>query len=438
MSKEQNVLIVGGGGREDALAWKLRQSPGVGNIWVAPGNGGTERFVDTHSLTLNPKNPVEVVQASKDVKAELVVIGPEDPLILGVADYLRTENIPVFGPGAVGAKLEGSKAEAVLFMEKNDIPHPQSVIFDSYLAARDFLKQPFWTTESSGWVVKADGPAGGKGVFVCQTGEEAEEALERIMLKEEFGQSGKRVVIQEKLQGFELSAMVLVSGGKYVILPYSEDHKQVYDGDKGPNTGGMGVAAPHPLVTLQLAQEIEETIIKRTILGLKREGIDFRGVLYPGVMVTSSGPKVLEYNIRFGDPETEATLPIMAGDLFLSLKDTATGTLNPATSYYPVKDYFAVAVTLAAHGYPLSYQKGTEIFGLASPTNETEVVVYHAGTGLDKDGRYHTSGGRVLMLTGFGPTIEGARDRAYGVIGPGGIHFDGMQYRRDIGSRKRI
>lgn len=437
MNKEQDVLVLGGGGREDALAWKLRQSPWVGNIWVAPGNGGTGRFADTKRVHLNPNEPVEVIDAAKDFNSGLVVVGPEVPLIKGLADGLRAENLLVFGPGAKAAQLEGSKAYAINFMEKYGVPHPQSVIFGSYSTARDFLKHPFWTTESSGCVVKADGLAGGKGAFMCQTREEAEEVLERMMLKEEFGQSGKRVVIQEKLRGFEVSAMVLVSGGKYVMLPYSEDHKQVYDGDKGPNTGGMGVTAPHPLVTSQLAQEIEETIIKRTILGLKREGIDFRGVLYPGVMVTSSGPKVLEYNVRFGDPETEAVLPIMAGDLFPMLKDTATGTLNPTTTQHPVKDGFAVTITLVAQGYPFSYQKGTEIFGLASPTNETEVVVYHAGTELDKDGRYHTSGGRVLMVTGFDPTIEGARDRAYRVIGPEGIHFDGMHYRKDIGIRRR-
>lgn len=444
MNKEQNVLIVGGGGREDALTWKLRQSPWVGNIWVAPGNGGTERFADTKRVHLNPNEPVEVIDAVKDLKSGLVVVGPEVPLIKGLADRLRAENLLVFGPGAEAAQLEGSKTYAINFMEKYGIPHPKSFIFDSYYKVVSFLvdnpAREALSLMNRGLVVKADGPAAGKGVFVFDQGETegAYEALDRIMRQKEFGNAGGGVVIQEKLKGFELSAMVLVSGGRYVILPYSEDHKQVYDGDKGPNTGGMGVAAPHPLVTPQLAQEIKETIIKRTILGLKQEGIDFRGVLYPGIMVTSSGPKVLEYNIRFGDPETEAVLPIMAGDLFLSLKDTASGTLNPATIQYPVKDGFTVVITLAAHGYPFSYQKGTEIFGLACPTNETEVVVYHAGTELDKDGRYYTSGGRVLMVTGFGPTIEGARNRAYGVIGPEGIHFDGMQYRRDVGSRRRI
>lgn len=443
MNKEQNVLIVGGGGREDALTWKLRKSPRVGNIWVAPGNGGTERFADTYRVHLDPNNPAELIDAAKDFNSGLIVVGPETPLINGLADRLRAENLTVLGPGAEAAKLEGSKAYAVNFMGKYGIPHPKSFVFDSYDDATYFLNNRTPGARlliNQGLVVKADGPAAGKGVFVFDQGETkgAYEALDRMMRQKEFGNAGSKVVIQEKLNGFELSAMVLVSGERYLILPFSEDHKQVYDGDKGPNTGGMGVAAPHPLVTPQLAEEIEETIIKQTILGLKREGIDFRGVLYPGVMVTSSGPKVLEYNVRFGDPETEAVLPIMAGDLFQTLKDTASGTLNPATTHHSVKDGFAVAITLAAQGYPFSYQKGTEIFGLASPTNETEVVVYHAGTELGEDGRYHTSGGRVLMITGFGPTIERTRGRAYGVIGPEGIHFDGMQYRRDIGARKRI
>lgn len=431
MSKEQNVLIVGSGGREDALAWKLRQSPRVGKIFVASGNGGTGRFADTYPLVLNSKNPAEVVQAAKDIKAELVVIGPEDPLILGVADHLRGENIPVFGPGAAGAKLEGSKVDAVLFMEKYGVPHPQSVIFNSYLKARDFLKQP-----SPGWVVKADGPAAGKGAFVCQTREEAEEALERIMLKEEFGQSGKRVIIQEKLQGFEVSAMVLVSREKYIILPYSEDHKQINDEDRGPNTGGMGVAAPHSLVTPQLARAIEKAIIKPTILGLKREGIDFRGVLYPGIMVTSSGPKVLEYNVRFGDPETEALMPLLDIDLFSVLENASKLRITSSGNLLTNKKH-CVVVTLASAGYPQAYEKGKSIYGLSPIENNNDVIVFHAGTGRNENGEYRTAGGRVLAVAGTGKNIEEARNMAYGSIGEHGIHFEGMQYRCDIGSRRR-
>lgn len=436
MSKEQNVLIVGSGGREDALAWKLRQSPWVGKIFVASGNGGTGRFADTYPLVLNSKNPAEVVQAAKDIKAELVVIGPEDPLILGVADHLRGENIPVFGPGVAGAKLEGSKVDAVLFMEKYGVPHPQSMIFNSYLAAGDFLKQPSWTIKSSGWVVKADGPAAGKGAFVCQTREEAEEALERIMLKEEFGQSGKRVIIQEKLQGFEVSAMVLVSREKYIILPYSEDHKQIDDEDRGPNTGGMGVVAPHSLVTPQLARAIEKAIIKPTISGLKREGIDFRGVLYPGIMVTSSGPKVLEYNVRFGDPETEALMPLLDIDLFSVLENASKLRITSSGNLLTNKKH-CVVVTLASAGYPQTYEKGKSIYGLPTMENGDEVIVFHAGTSCNESGGYKTAGGRVLMVAGVGKDIEEARNAAYGSIGEQAIHFAGMQFRHDIGSRKR-
>lgn len=435
---EQNVLIIGGGGREYALAWKLRQSPQVGNIYIGPGNGGTERFTDTSRLpSLDIKNrPHDVIEAARDYYAGLVVIGPEDPLAAGMADALRAESIPTYGPGKAGALLESSKAYAVEFMEEFGIPHPESKIFSEFEQAADYIQtSPWW--DEAGVVVKADGLAAGKGVFVCSKKEEAEEALEKIMKEQEFGDAGKRVIIQKKLDGYEVSVMAIVSGDTYTLLPFSEDHKQIFDGDQGPNTGGMGVDAPHPLVDENLKQQIEETIIKPTLAGLKKRGIDFRGTLYPGIMVTADGPKVLEYNGRFGDPETEAVLPLIADDLFPTLKDAAEGRLF-VSGDYPTKKGASVTVALASAGYPGPYEKGKEIYGLDTVDMKENVIVFHAGTKQEKPGTpVRTSGGRVLFVTGLGDDIEKAREAAYGAIGPDGVNFDGMHYRRDIGARRR-
>lgn len=432
-----NVLIIGGGGREDALAWKMRQSPQVGEIFVTPGNGGTERLLHTSRVPLfdYKAHPQAVTEAAKDYNVGLVIIGPEDPLAFGLADILREGNIFVYGPGKSGAILEASKAYAAEFMEEFGIPQPQSKIFTDFESAVQFTKNSQWGREG-GIVVKADGLAAGKGVFVCDTAEQAEEALVKIMQEKEFGDAGNRVVMQKKEKGFEVSVMAVVSGDRYTLLPFSEDHKQVFDKDQGPNTGGMGVAAPHQLMNESLKQQIEETIIKPTLAGLRDRGIDFRGTLYPGIMVTDHGPVVLEYNVRFGDPETEAIIPLFADDLFPTLKDAAKGNLV-VSGEYPVRRGASVTVALASAGYPGSYEKGRKIFGLDTATGNN-VIVFHAGTQQDETGApIKTSGGRVLFVTGLGDDIGKARQAAYGVIGPDGVHFDGMHHRTDIGARKR-
>lgn len=432
---ETKVLIIGSGGREDALSWSLRKSPLVGEIFVAPGNGGTERFPDTRRIYLDPSDIAEVVAAARDLQVELVVVGPENPLILGMADRLRAEKIAVYGPGAAGANLEGSKADAAQFMREFGIPHPPTAIFDNFASAAVFANNtPWW--EKGGIVIKADGPAGGKGAFVCGDREEARDALEKIMIQKEFGDSGRRVVIQERIKGYEVSVMAIVSEDSYILLPLSEDHKPIFDQDAGPNTGGMGVLAPHPLVNGGVQRQIEEAIIKRTLNGLKKRGISFRGTLYPGIMVTSQGPMVLEYNARFGDPETEAIVPLLERDLFPVLQDAAAG---KALSDYgcSVKDGYCVAVTLASGGYPGNYEKGKEILDLKLSEKRDGVIVFHAGTSRREDGTYESSGGRVLMVAGIGDSIENAREKAYGAIGPVGVHFEGMRYRKDIGARKR-
>lgn len=442
--KEITAMIIGGGGREDAIAWKLRQSPKIGKIYIAPGNGGTGRFPDTTSVHLNPDNLVEVVDAVKDFHSGLVVvIGPERPLVDGLADRLRAEGISVFGPGADAARLEGSKVYATNFMEKYGIPHPYSHIFNSYHEAINFLADGktdtgAWGLMNRGLVIKVNGLADGKGVFVLDEDETelAFDILERVMIRQEFGDAGSSVLIQPVVKGFEVSVTVIVSGDKYLILPFSEDHKQIYDNDKGLNTGGMGVAAPHSAVTSELAAEIEDKIVKPTIRGLKKEGIDFRGVLYPGIMVTKNGPQVLEYNVRFGDPETEALMPILDVDLFSIFESVSRSELVLEANLEKKGDY-CVVVTLASGGYPKDYEKGKIIFGLESIGNRNDVVVFHAATKVNQQGIYETSGGRVLMVAGMGENIHKAREAAYGVIGENGIHFFGMQCRKDIGARVR-
>lgn len=431
----KTVMIVGGGGREDAFAWKLRQSPHVGHIYIAPGNGGTQRLSDTSRIHLNPARPQEVLQAALDNYVDLVVVGPEVPLIAGVAGEARENGIATFGPNAWGAHLEGSKADATLFMKHHNIPHPESRIFENVRDVVTFLKNPDWNVISPGYVVKADGPAGGKGVFVCKTKQEAVAAVAGIMVEKEFGDAGNRIVIQEKLAGWEVSAMAVVSGRRYVMLPYSEDHKQIFDRDEGPNTGGMGVAVPHPLMTAELAREIEETIIRPTVLGMAQDGIDFRGIIYPGIMVTADGPKVLEYNTRGGDPEMEAIVPHLDGDIFPVINGAARGELL-FDGAFPTKNGACVVVTMAAAGYPGSPEKGMEIYGLDTITGRENVTVFHAGT-TEENGVYIVNGGRVLMVAGQGDTLPDARDAAYRAIGPGGVHFAGMQIRNDIGARAR-
>ncbi len=428
----QNVLIVGGGGREDALAWKLRQSPRVGDIYIAPGNGGSERFPGVHRVQMDIKNPMHVAQAAGDFDVGLVVVGPEDPLIAGVADELRKREIPTFGPGKAGAILEGSKADAVTFMSQHGVPHPRSEIFDDFDQAVSFIsdENPWW--DDGGLVVKADGPAAGKGAYVCDDREEAEAAFDQIMRAKIFGDSGNRVVIQQKVKGYEVSIMVIVSDGHYYLLPTSEDHKQIFDGDRGPNTGGMGVIAPHPLVPDYLAQEIETLIVRPTLVGLRRRGIQFRGLLYPGIMMTDDGPMVLEYNVRFGDPETEAVLPLLDTDLF-PLLDTAAQGRMIFDGRVSTKSGSCVVVTLASAGYPGAYEKGKTIHGLAEAAKEKNVIIFHAGTKLQSDGTFVTAGGRVLMVAGVGEDAQSARAAAYGA----GVSFDGMEKRSDIGNRKR-
>jgi len=436
--KLSTVLIIGSGAREDALAWKIGKSEKIEKIILAPGNGGSERLEKVSKINLNTNNIPEIIEAARDLSPDLVIIGQEEPLLLGAANFLEEFGFNVFGHTREAAILEGSKSFASLFMDRYNIPHPRSAIFHDIKKAEKYLFDPPWLTEGkTGAVIKADGLAGGKGAFICDTYDKAIEVLKKIMIEKEFGRSGNSVVIQEKLFGFEVSVMAIVNGENYFLLPFSKDHKQVFDNDQGQNTGGMGVVAPHPFVTDDLIKTIEETIIKPTLFGMKNENRSLRGVLYPGIMVTKEGPMVLEYNCRFGDPEIEAILPILSekNDFFTILKDTASGLLVGKGKYDTNKKH-CVVVTLASGGYPGDYEKKLEIFGLDKIASKKDLLVFHSAT-TQKNDKFFSSGGRVLMLAGLGSSLKEARRIAYDAIGEKGINFSGMHYRTDIGKRKR-
>ncbi|MBI4137150.1 phosphoribosylamine--glycine ligase [Candidatus Roizmanbacteria bacterium] len=431
---EQNVMILGNGGRESALTWIARQDPQTGEIFVVPGNGGTEDFENTYQVGVDPNNHALVAEAARDYKAGLVIVGPEEPLVRGSADYLSEHGILVYGPTQEMAQLEGSKAYAVDFMRQFGIPHPHSVIINSYEQGARFLgrnasmKNPWF---KDGIVVKADGLAAGKGVFVCHTYEEAQEALRIIMRDKSFGDAGNRVVLQEKLEGFELSAIAVCADGKYRLLPMTEDHKQAEDGDKGPNTGGMGVVTPHPEVTPEMVQQIEETIIQPTLTGVHaRLGEHYRGTLYVGIMWTPKGPRVLEYNVRKGDPETQVQLVSLEDvhDFMFALYLAAQGRMDRTTPF-KTKQSTLVGVTLASRGYPGPYEKGTLITGVAEAQELPGVTIFHAGTKREND-QLVTSGGRVLYAVGEGETVKDAKEKAY--TGVKTINFEGKTFRTDI------
>ncbi|MDP3724250.1 MAG: phosphoribosylamine--glycine ligase [bacterium] len=424
IERPKTVMILGKGGREAALQWKLRQSPLVGNIMNTPSS-------------LDLSNTDHVIQYAKDTNPDMIIVGPEELLVAGIVDAVQRIGIDIFGPTRAAA-IEGSKTDQILFMQRHGIPHPRSVLFDRFDNARRFAANPLWVdrTDHYGLVVKADGLCKGKGVFVCSTYDEANEAIECLMVKEEFGEAGKRVVIQEKLEGVEVSCMALVDGERFLLLPFSEDYKQLFDGDCGPNTGGMGSVAPHPFLAdrPELQDEILNKILRPTIAGLAHEGRPFRGCLYPGMMVTVDGPKVLEYNVRFGDPETEAVLPIISEDIFGPIAAIAAGQrlqMSRAAWYRPE---VCVVVAMASSGYPEHPRGGDLIEGLDLAEKVYSAIVFHAGMTQNAANQWITDGGRVLMVAGRGRDIPSARANAMNAVGE--IRFANMQFRRDIGLRR--
>lgn len=420
-----NILVLGGGGREHAISWALAKSPRCTELYVAPGNGGTANIA-RNVKDLNAEDAQAVLAFAQAHNIELVVIGPEAPLVAGVADVLREAGIPVFGPDAQGAQLEGSKTYSKRFMDVNGIPTARYQSFTDAASARAYCEEL-----GAPLVVKADGLAAGKGVVVAETLDMALDAVEACF-DGSFGDAGQTVVVEEMLTGPECSLLAFVSNGKAFCMAPAQDHKRAYDGDLGPNTGGMGVYSPVPIVTEEeMATMI--SIMEQSAVATAKDPFenDYRGCLYGGFMLTPEGPKVLEFNARFGDPETQVVLPRLEGDLVNIMLAVAEG--RPEDIVLSWSDKWAVSVVLASEGYPGSYEKGKVILGLEEAQDLDGVIVFHAGTALNPDGELITAGGRVLNVVALGDTFEEARNRAYEACEL--IKFEGVQYRSDIGRR---
>ncbi len=418
------VLVIGSGGREHALAWKLAQSPQVEKVFIAPGNAGCAEVGECVDLDLH--NLPKVVRWARENQIDLVVPGPEVVLCAGIVDAMREADIPVFGPDRAAAELEGSKVFAKNLMRRHGIPTADFAVCEQYEPAQRYLD----SLEEGPVVVKADGLAAGKGVVVCPNKAVAAEALKRCMVNREFGEAGGRVVIEECLRGEELSVLALTDGKTIALLASSQDHKAVNDNDEGPNTGGMGAYSPAPLMTPELTDQIIEKVLVPTIHAMNSEGRRFKGVLYAGLMITPAGPRVLEYNVRFGDPETQPILMRLDNDFYDLLTAVVQGRLAEMELRW--KDEAAVCVVLTAGGYPGNYTKGAQILGLDRAGARSGTMVFHAGT-VRKGERVLTAGGRVLGVTALGRDIPAAIEAAYAAVGE--IEFEGMHCRRDIGRK---
>lgn len=421
--RDLTVLIIGSGGREHALVDSCRHSSVAGKVIAAPGNGGMEKQVECRPLDV--QDPEAAVALARTINADLVIVGPEIPLASGVADALRTAGIDVFGPGLSGARLESSKAFCKDFLERHRIPTASYARFTEIQPALDHLKSISYPT-----VVKASGLAAGKGVIICEDQNSAAEALRDMLENHVFGESGNEVIIEDFLEGEEASIMVLVSDGQYVCLPPSQDHKRIGEGDTGPNTGGMGAYAPANVVDDAMMRRIREEIIEPTIHGLLEDGIEYRGILFIGLMISSQGPRVLEFNVRFGDPECQVLLPLCETDPLKLMLDCARGALKP--DEVNIRDASAMIVVLAAEGYPGSYPKG-DIIELPESL-PGGVHILHAGTQLNNEGEFVSSGGRVLGVVAVEDSLEGAAQKAYQVCDE--ISWEHKYFRRDIGWRQ--
>ena len=417
------ILVIGGGGREHALVWKLRQSVGAEKIWCAPGNGGI--FNDAECLPLNTSLLEEMVNLAERLRPDLTVIGPELPLVLGLADELRSRGFAVVGPGKEAARLEGSKVYAKEFLARHSIPTAKTYgIFENVGAAKAALHGATWPL-----VIKADGLCAGKGVLVTNSHAEAAEFIERAMFRGEFGDAGRRILLEEGLSGHELSYIVLTDGARVIPMAPARDYKRAFDGDLGPNTGGMGAYSDDSLLPAELEERINRDVVQPTISGLKADGLDYRGFLYFGLMITPEGAKVLEYNCRLGDPETQAIVLRMDFDLAEFLLAAANGDLGPRIAKW--KSGASCYVVLAAGGYPEKPQVGTEIFGLEKIRGTSDLVVFHAATRRD-DEHYYVCGGRVLGVGACGVSIGDASRSSYDNISK--LSAAGCRFRRDIGA----
>jgi phosphoribosylamine--glycine ligase len=418
------ILVIGSGGREHALGWKLKQSPAVDRIFCAPGNAGTEALGE--NVALKVTDLPGLARFVKDNRIELTVVGPDDPLAAGIVDFFQTEKLRAFGPTRSAARLESSKIFAKELMDAQKIPTAQARTFSNSNEAVRYcegLEFPL--------VIKADGLALGKGVIIAPDLAAARSTIDEMMNRGRFGEAGRRVVVEEFLRGSECSLHALVDGKNYLLLETARDHKRVFDGDRGPNTGGMGAVSPADNWTSKLDAQLRAEIMEPLLRGLGERGIDFRGLLFPGLMITETGARVLEFNCRFGDPETQAILPRMKSDLLPLLEATIDGKIDGCSVEWDQRP--AVTVVMASGGYPDKYETGKPISGLDEAAKPEDVQIFHAGTRRENGGIV-TAGGRVLAVTALGSTIDAARARAYGAVSQ--IHFEGRQYRHDIGAPK--
>ncbi|MFZ6027881.1 MAG: phosphoribosylamine--glycine ligase [Chloroflexota bacterium] len=428
-----NVLLVGSGGREHALAWKLAQSPLLKRLYVAPGNAGTaildQQFpqVKVSNLEIKATDVPGIAAFAGQNAIDLVVVGPEEPLALGLTDQLKMGGLRVFGPTRAAAQIEASKAFAKDFLARHKIPSAGFATFRRYEDALAYLNT--LPGDPPPVVIKASGLAAGKGVVVPQSRQQAEAALQQIMLEKAFGVAGDEVVLEERLEGPEISLLAFCDGKLARPMIPAQDHKRILEGDQGANTGGMGAYAPVPICAPEMAAELTRTVLQPVVDGLRAEGRPFVGALYAGLMLTDTGPQVIEFNCRFGDPETQVILPLLDGDLLEIFLACAGGSLADADIRW--KPGAAACVVLASRGYPGKYPTGYEIRGVKA--NRTDAYIFHAGTKLHHDGKILTAGGRVLCVSGWGESIKTALANAYKAID--GVSFEGMQYRKDIGWR---
>jgi phosphoribosylamine--glycine ligase len=418
-----NVLVIGSGGREHALVWKISHSPRVRKIFCAPGSAAIGELAET--VAIAPNEIDKLAEFAAKEKIDLTVVGPELPLTLGITDFFEARGLRIFGPNKAAAQLEGSKAFAKEILRANKIPTASFATFRDAASAKNYLSQ-----QQSPYVIKADGLAAGKGVLICADRREAEAAVEAFLVSKTLGEAGDKVVIEEFLDGEEASFMVLTDGEHILPLASSQDHKRAFNNDQGPNTGGMGAYSPAPVVTPQMHERIHREILAPLLIGLKTEKIRYRGVIYVGLMIAQDGPKVLEFNARFGDPECQPIMMRLKSDLIALMEATIDGTLEEIEAEW--HDDPAVCVVLCAGGYPGPYDKGKEIHGLEKLKNWQSGFVFHAGTVTD-NGCWLTSGGRVLGVTARGITIAAAVNEAYRAVGE--ISWEGMHYRKDIARR---
>jgi phosphoribosylamine--glycine ligase len=415
------VLVVGGGGREHALAWKLHQSGSVTGVYAAPGNAGTTELAST--ATIAADDIAQLKQFAVDKGIDLTVVGPDNPLANGIVDQFQAAGLKIFGPTKAAARLESSKSFAKEFMAKYGIASPGFAVCDSANEALRAVRRFGFPT-----VIKADGLALGKGVVIAHDTQQAEQAIHRIMEERLFGEAGNRVVVEEYLQGVECSVHALIDGGNYCLFPTAQDHKALYDRNQGPNTGGMGAVSPSQRLSPSDLQSIEREVLQPFLRGIQTEGIEYKGLLFPGLMLTKRGLAVLEFNARFGDPETQALLPRLSSDLVELLEATVSGRLQEVSPQW--SSAASVCVVLASKGYPDRAEIGKPIVGLTEVSALKDVLVFHAGTRV-QEGRVVTSGGRVIGITALGDSVRSARRKAYDAVSM--IEFDGCYFRRDIG-----